>query len=792
MKGFITVEKTNNKLKILIADDSPTIIRILTDILQKNNYEVISAENGIEAIKKVYEFTPDFVILDILMPHLTGFQVCRLIKSNEVLKNIPVILLTRLKEQPQKFHGVKAGADIYIEKPFKENQIIEALNSLLPQVKSEKKEKKKIELIEILSELSIALENRYLELSIIEELGELIKTISDFETAIKELFELLKRIFDYDLLGILTISNLKGCVAYIDTKITILGEDINNFVSALIESLYENTQIRLSPYEIITKKIIERQHTDNIKLVKSKILPLKYHGTVIGIIGMATSKVLGDKVSERLFNLIIGHISTFLSQAMKFENLELISRIRATKLETVYELGRMLRSQTNISELLDIIAEVISKVMDSEKCSILLVDKDTKSFFIKAAKGISPQLKNMQRIEITENSISDWVIKHKEPLLIEDIYKDSRFKPSKNRSYKTRSLVCAPIVIKNKVAGIINVTGKKADTVYTREDLDLLVLLSGLVTMLIENAQLYAQMKYVLINIDKKSSEVEFLLGILKALSKSMDFQSILYVVLSKFMQFLSANACAFLEHSTISQKLIIEASKGKINPDSLELLNQELNNFDFQKNCIFCKQNPIHNMNLYVFPLITSNYKGYLYIETETEIGKDTQYLINNVLALLCLFKNKNRLFSLAIYDDKTGLYNKHYLNLRLKEKIEEAQRLKKTFCILKVSIVNFNDLLRTDSEIEIIVMFKKAGKVIKDFFRISDFVAFVNTGFIAILEDTCINKIKDSLFSLNLQLNSIDFALSTKPVFEITHYDINEKFIKDKTGFLKNLLEN
>ncbi|NIQ97872.1 MAG: response regulator [Desulfuromonadales bacterium] len=104
------------KTTILVVDDSPTQLAVLEDALLGCGYRVETAANGEEAIGQIYESPPDIVLSDVLMPELNGYHLCRLLKNDPVTADIPVILLTNLSEQHDRFWGENAGADLYLEK----------------------------------------------------------------------------------------------------------------------------------------------------------------------------------------------------------------------------------------------------------------------------------------------------------------------------------------------------------------------------------------------------------------------------------------------------------------------------------------------------------------------------------------------------------------------------------------------------------------------------------------------------------------------------------------------------
>ena len=104
--------------KILVADDEPTNVELLTRLMVRLGYEVVSAPNGALALEAVSRERPDVVLLDVNMPRVDGFEVCRRLKAQPATRLIPVILLTGLSATRDRIHGIDAGADDFISKPF--------------------------------------------------------------------------------------------------------------------------------------------------------------------------------------------------------------------------------------------------------------------------------------------------------------------------------------------------------------------------------------------------------------------------------------------------------------------------------------------------------------------------------------------------------------------------------------------------------------------------------------------------------------------------------------------------
>ncbi|MBI2609383.1 MAG: response regulator [Deltaproteobacteria bacterium] len=121
-----------DKKKVLIIDDEQDLIDLLTLRLENEGYEVSAALNGTEGLEKIKSEKPDIVLLDVMMPELNGYQVCRKLKQDDNLKDIPVVMLTAKAQESDKFWGMEIGADDYVTKPFEFSQLSEVIKKYLP------------------------------------------------------------------------------------------------------------------------------------------------------------------------------------------------------------------------------------------------------------------------------------------------------------------------------------------------------------------------------------------------------------------------------------------------------------------------------------------------------------------------------------------------------------------------------------------------------------------------------------------------------------------------------------
>ncbi len=123
-------ERDSDKQKkiIMVVDDSRLIRVVATKLLTCAGYEVIVANDGIDALSMLVERSPDLILLDVLMPNLDGFETCSLIKNHAAYKDIPIVILSGKGSSADHERGLKAGSELYLSKPFKHNSLISTVN----------------------------------------------------------------------------------------------------------------------------------------------------------------------------------------------------------------------------------------------------------------------------------------------------------------------------------------------------------------------------------------------------------------------------------------------------------------------------------------------------------------------------------------------------------------------------------------------------------------------------------------------------------------------------------------
>ncbi len=299
-----------SKHRILIAEDSKTQSVKLQFLLEKNNYHVLIAYNGREALSVIKKHKVDLIISDIIMPEMNGFELCQKLKSDEMLKSIPVILLTTLDKIVDVLRGLSVGADNYISKPYSDNYLLHRIDSVLNKndniIFNEREQKIDINFItekfsidpnpqKILNffistyEAAVLINrnlqqtqdqlealNNKLEMLVRERTSELENEIAEHKSTLKELQKALQKAQKLDLLKTEFMHNLSHEIRTPMNAIvgfTELLNDSDSINQDLIEFL---PHIKTSLFDLlhIINNMLEAAEymTDNVELIQKECL----------------------------------------------------------------------------------------------------------------------------------------------------------------------------------------------------------------------------------------------------------------------------------------------------------------------------------------------------------------------------------------------------------------------------------------------------------------------------------------------------------------------------------------
>lgn len=204
-------------VKVLIVDDNEQITSILAEYAKKEGYMPIVATDGEEALQKFKNENPDILLLDVMMPKIDGFSVCRQIRKSS---NVPIIMITARGEDFEKIMGLEIGADDYIVKPFSPGEVMARIKAIMRRIKSYKQEQQIFAYDNLkinLDDYTAAVDDKVLPLT--KKEIEILWTLATYKDKVFSRDNLLNKLWGYDYFGdSRTVdSHIKRLRAKIDT-----------------------------------------------------------------------------------------------------------------------------------------------------------------------------------------------------------------------------------------------------------------------------------------------------------------------------------------------------------------------------------------------------------------------------------------------------------------------------------------------------------------------------------------------------------------------------------------------
>ena len=318
--------------KILLVEDSDSQLKFLQEGLLHNGFEVETARNGAEAYKKLFEFVPDLVLSDIMMPVIDGYQLCRLVKSKDETKKIPVILLTILDKKIDSFWGKKAGAQLFLSKSIDIDELVMNINATLRRYPLTDEYKAKVASNatpdnSAQSQLNIILNDLLLKSVFANEFRNLSDFMNYERILVEKLFSLLSSFVEYTVAGVYFASpdDFSENILYLDT----LGRNLPKTLLSDIQydfyrKLADIKTINDSKFEVV-RILLGKEIDYNFTDMKSKIIiPLVFDKKLIGGICFYTRSDV-DYASFRYFDIMISELLAIFKMKYQYTEKEFMS-----------------------------------------------------------------------------------------------------------------------------------------------------------------------------------------------------------------------------------------------------------------------------------------------------------------------------------------------------------------------------------------------------------------------------------------------------------------------------------
>jgi twitching motility two-component system response regulator PilH len=332
-------------MKVLIADDSPVLVTALRKLLEQSGYEVVAAMDGLEAVQQFYTERPDLVLLDIQMPKLHGYVVCRLLKEDPSSRHVPVLILSARDSVEDRYWGQRSGADGYLTKESMGEELLDAIQSALAsRALSDlgRVEPLSHELNEadVLSRVCEVLDRKLFEATIVNDIVAIGVRAMDLDATVAETLGTLRRLIDFDA-GAVVLPNERRLMVRFVRAVAVGDFDEFRALAALRCRQFTTADVSAEDLHVMFVGGGERADViDTDGEAKGwpsfSVAPLWSRGEVVGILvlGSRRENQFTENV-ERTLRTIEPHVATVVDSARHYQRL--LEQEARTSLSSLFE-----------------------------------------------------------------------------------------------------------------------------------------------------------------------------------------------------------------------------------------------------------------------------------------------------------------------------------------------------------------------------------------------------------------------------------------------------------------------
>lgn len=492
--------------KILIADDSPTIVDIMKFMLEASGYEVVTATNGLEAIIAAFKEDPDLVLLDVEMPKMNGYQVCRYLKEDRHLKQTPIIILTSHAQKKMRFLGVYTGADEYMIKDDDHEQLLNRIEYYINRKKSgagHLREPRSLQVsdVSVMETVNSILDKKLIESTIINQVGRLAANLDRFDLVINSIFGLIEKMEEFDFSAIL-VNEVGGAQLYIQTQRSIPPELVEKFQAKVLQSALHNEVIMDSAK--VTTKLIPRTEKGEFNLgdkraTAAKEGNLKFQDNVlrsrqepVGIlaIGNFSEEPLHNDIVETV-SILSNHVAMLLDNWLiwkRFNDVNQTLNVRLLELnvEILHELQLLAANLTkcrNLEEITQTVIRQVPRIIRSNKISLIIRRKSGNDFKIESFGKWGEDSNSLIFDIIVEWLVNEQLNKITNQSIINDLGKVRFFKEHNLDKNLCSNILTVPLFIGDEKTGLITLFDRMETGQFSQQDLEILKFISGLIAL---------------------------------------------------------------------------------------------------------------------------------------------------------------------------------------------------------------------------------------------------------------------------------------------------------------------
>ncbi len=313
-------------MKILIADDSPVLRMAVRKLLEPEGYEVVAAEDGVEGITQFYQERPDLVLLDVQMPKLSGYVVCRIIKEDPVAAHTPVLILTVRSSAEDRYWGAKSGADGYLTKDALGDELLAAIRGALARSALRDLSGGRLQAppldgeADVLTRVCDVLDRKLFEATVVNEIMSVAVEPVGLDGTVERMLTSLRRLVAFDA-GAIVFHEEKLIDLHIGHQLDYT--DLAEFTDLCAQHLseYVGKDIPAGSLELHRLNTIEGDTDPPRGWNSFRTLPLKSRGQLVGILALGSHRpAVFDESAMRTLRTITASVAAVADSARNFQH----------------------------------------------------------------------------------------------------------------------------------------------------------------------------------------------------------------------------------------------------------------------------------------------------------------------------------------------------------------------------------------------------------------------------------------------------------------------------------------
>jgi len=500
---------------ILVIDDEPFMRRLCDDMLSLRGFKVLTAESAKEGLAKLEQGGIDVILLDIMMPELSGIEFLPIVKKTDPF--VYVIIMTAYASLESAIEALKKGAYDYLRKPFRPHELYHSVDRAIGRRRVELENRKLLQ----------DLQRKVQELASLNRVGQYIHSLLDIDRLLEKIVLSIAAVMGVEIVSVMLIERetdemtIRAATGLPEEVVKgtrqKVGTGIAGWVAQHREPLLID-DIERDP-RFARRESLARYRTKSLLSV-----PLLTKTGVIGVLNV-NSKVSGDPFTEHDLELL----TTFASQASSaIENAELYAKVqefnrkleeevrvataelarsnrelalKVKELETLYEASRVMTSTLDPQELATKMLEEVGKLIPNDRAEIWVFDEGRGELKVLAASRGAAALIFQERVRLDDPSSTAWIGRNREALLIREI------KPGLEVSTQRwlvgeepmRSYIGVPLLKGDRLVGTLELASRTLQA-FHEGHLDTLKVFASHLAMAVENARLYSEVEQTFID----------------------------------------------------------------------------------------------------------------------------------------------------------------------------------------------------------------------------------------------------------------------------------------------------